>query len=148
RLPILRRSLFPVKRIVSADRERKRGGGESGLPSSVPGAHHDRDREHHQPALRDIREEQGWDQRQHRTQESNSITQQGIARRRYGQAADDGEFHSHEFMLCANRAPSELRQSTAVSWRHSGQRYSDQAQLKQHNLGATSSGERPVFPIG
>jgi hypothetical protein len=30
-------------------------------------------------------------------------------------------------MLCADRAQSELRQSTAFSWRHSGQRYTDQA---------------------
>jgi hypothetical protein len=33
-------------------------------------------------------------------------------------------------MLCAYRAPSELRQSTAVSWRHSGQRYTDQEEHK------------------
>jgi len=39
-------------------------------------------------------------------------------------------------MLCADRAQSELRQSTAISWRHSGQRYTDQA----HNLGGTSEG--------
>ena len=47
------------------------------------------------------------------------------------QAADEGEFHSHGLMLCADRAQSELRQSTAISWRHSGQRYTYQA----HNLG-------------
>jgi hypothetical protein len=33
-------------------------------------------------------------------------------------------------MLCADRALSELRQSTAVSWRHSGQRYTGQEEQK------------------
>ena len=96
RLAILSGSQFSGERIVSADGERKRGGGESRLPSSVPGAHHDRDREHHQPALCDIGEEQSRDERQNRTKESDSIAQEGIARRRYGQAADEGEFHSHD----------------------------------------------------
>jgi hypothetical protein len=31
-------------------------------------------------------------------------------------------------MLCAENTQSELRQSTAFSWRHSGQRYTYQAQ--------------------
>jgi len=32
-------------------------------------------------------------------------------------------------MLSAGGAPSELRQSTAISWRHSGQRYTRQVTL-------------------
>src|ERR1019366_3581988 len=128
RLAILAWSLFSGERIIGADGERKRGGGESGLPSSVPGTDHHRDGEHDQAALGDIGEEQCWDQRQDGAEESDSVAQDGSARRSYGQAADEGEFHSHRFMLCADRAQSELRQSTAFSWRHSGQRYTYQAQ--------------------
>ena len=96
RLVILAWSLFSGERIVGADGERERGGRESGLPSSVPGADHHGDREHHQAALRDIGEKQGWNQRQDGAEESDSIAQDGRARRSYDQAADDGDFHSHE----------------------------------------------------
>src|SRR4029077_19373714 len=125
-LAILAGSLSSSQRIVGADGKRKRGGGESGLPSSVPGTDHHGDGEHDEAALGDIGEKQGWNQRQDGAEESNSVAQDRSARRSYGQAADEGEFHSHGHMLCAQRAHSELRQSTAVSWRHSGQRYTYQ----------------------
>src|SRR5258708_8705080 len=109
--------------IIGAHGQSKRGGGQSRLPSSVPGADHHGDREHDEPALRDIGKKQGWNQRQDGAEESDSVAQDGSARRSSGQAADEGEFHSHGFMLCPDSAQSELLQSTAVSWRHSGQRY-------------------------
>src|SRR5260370_2703182 len=70
--------------IVGADGESKRGGGESGLPSSVPGTDHHGDGEHDEAALGDIREKQGWNQRQDGAEESDSVAQDGSARRRYG----------------------------------------------------------------
>ena len=138
-LAILAWSQISGERIVGADGKSKRGGGESGLPSSVPGTDHHGDGEHDEAALRDIGEKQGWDQRQDGAEESDSVAQDRSARRSYGQAADEGEFHSHGLMLCADRAQSELRQSTAVSWRHSGQRYTYQVHQPgtsaRHNLG-------------
>ena len=56
RLVILAGSLVTSERIVGADRERKRSGRESRLPASIPGAHHHGDREHDEPAFRDIGE--------------------------------------------------------------------------------------------
>ena len=123
RLAILAWSLSGGERIVGADGERKRGGGKAGLPSPVPGTDHDGDREHDEAAFRDIGQEQGCDQRQDGAEESESVAQDRSACRSYFQAADEGEFHSHRFMLCADHAQSELRQSTALSWRHSGQKY-------------------------
>jgi len=45
-------------------------------------------------------------------------------------------------MLCADRAQSELRQSSAISWRHIGQRYTYQ----DHRLEATSKLKRMPCP--
>src|ERR1700674_1744624 len=145
-LAILAGSLSSGERIVGADGKRKRGGGESGLPSSVPGTDHHGDGEHDEAAFRDIGEKQGGNQRQDGAEESNSVAQDRSARGSYGQAADEGEFHSHGHMLCAERAQSELRQSTAVSWRHSGQRYNYQVHQPGipawHNLEANVEREK------
>src|ERR1700678_1215378 len=123
RIVIFAGSLSPGKRIVGADGKRERGGGESGLPSSVPGTDHHGDSEYDQPTLSDIGEKQRGNEGENGAEESDPVAQDGGARRSYDQTADEGEFHSHSLMLCAGHAQSELRKSTAFSWRHSDQRY-------------------------
>jgi hypothetical protein len=50
------------------------------------------------------------------------------------------------FMICAHRAQSELRPSTAFSRRHSGQRYTYQEEAARHNLGSNDEKEANVLP--
>src|ERR1035438_3203406 len=110
-------SLIADERIVGADGEGKGGGGEAGLPASIPGANHDGDGEDDEAALREIREDQRWNQSQERAEEGDSIAQNGSAGRSDRERADEGEFHSHEFMLCVDHRHGELRWFTAISWR-------------------------------
>ena len=53
---IINRGLSADKRVIDADGKRERGSGETGLPASVPGAHHDGDGEDNQATLRNIGE--------------------------------------------------------------------------------------------
>ena len=47
---------------IRANRDGKRGGDNARLPSAIPGADHDRDREHDQAALHYVGEQEGRDE--------------------------------------------------------------------------------------
>ena len=83
------------ERVVGADGKSKGGGGEAGLPTSVPGADHHRDGENDQAALGDVGEIQGRDQRQQSAEKGDAVSQDGSAWRKESRAAGEGKSHSY-----------------------------------------------------
>ncbi len=71
--------MFANQREVGAYSQGKCGSDNPRLPAAVPGAHHDGDAEKGEATFRDIRQEDGGDQRQGRAEHSYSIAQDGCA---------------------------------------------------------------------
>src|SRR5712692_9415813 len=98
-LAIVRRGMYAGQRKICADNGSKGGRQETGLPASVPGAHHNRNGKDNEPAFDDdIRKQKSGNQRQNKvdTQNSDGITENRGLIGRDETPARKGGLHSHD----------------------------------------------------
>ena len=94
-LLVISRGMLARQREICAYGEGEGGRYEARLPTSVPGADHDRDRKNHEPAFHHVREEESGDQGENDAEDGDSIAQDRGPGRRNVEPAKKGEFQSH-----------------------------------------------------
>src|SRR4051794_24639118 len=80
---------------IRAYGEREGCGDQPWLPPPIPSAYHDGDSKHDQPAFHYVGEQEGGNQSERGTKDSESVAQNGRSRRRDVAVAKKGEFPSH-----------------------------------------------------
>src|SRR5579872_2580975 len=75
-------SVFTHQREVGAYGKRERGGDKAGLPAAVPRADHHSDAKKSETAFRDVGEQNGGNESEGRTKNSNTVAQDGRSGRR------------------------------------------------------------------
>ena len=84
---------------VGADGEGERSRDQAGFPAAVPGADHDGDGEHHQPAFHDVGKHQGRDQSEGNTEDGDAVAEDGSPSRGNVARAEKGELQSHAIQI-------------------------------------------------
>ena len=100
----------PGQREIRADGKGEGGSDQARLPTAVPGADHNGNREHHQAALHHVGEQEGRNQGKNNAENGDAVSEDWGPSRSDVAVAKKGELRSHELNLIPRMGWRELRE--------------------------------------